>query len=48
MKEYLRELLARETTDLNRRRNLVREYLQARMLQLLVDLGAFREWAFVG
>jgi len=48
MKDYLRELLARETPDLNRRRNVVREYLQARMLQLLGDQGAFREWAFLG
>jgi hypothetical protein len=48
MKEYIRELLAREAPDLNRRRNLVREYLQARMLQILVDQSAFREWAFLG
>jgi predicted nucleotidyltransferase component of viral defense system len=48
MKDYLRELLARETPDLNRRRNVVREYLQARMLQLLGDQGAYREWAFLG
>lgn len=48
MKEYLRELLAREASDLIRRRNVVREYLQARVLQLLGDQGAFREWAFVG
>lgn len=47
MKEYIRERLANET-DIIRRRNGVREYLQARFLQLLQEQGAFREWAFHG
>ncbi|MCX6879346.1 MAG: nucleotidyl transferase AbiEii/AbiGii toxin family protein [Verrucomicrobia bacterium] len=47
MKEYLRHLAAQAPNDLARR-CLVREYLQARVLESLQDAGAFLRWAFVG
>ena len=47
MKEYLRQLTAQVDGDLARGR-LVREYLQARVLESLQDEGAFLRWAFVG
>lgn len=47
MKEYLRELVRREANDLIRG-YIVREYLQARILESLQDSGAFLRWAFVG
>ncbi len=47
MKDYLRQLLKRQPNDLLRR-NLVREYLQARILQCLQESGAFLGWAFLG
>lgn len=47
MKEYLRELMARAPHDLARA-SLVREYLQARVLESLQDSGVFLRWAFVG
>ncbi len=47
MKEYLRELTAKAANDLARG-CLVREYLQARVLESLQDSGVFLRWAFVG
>ena len=47
MKEYLRQLAAQADNDLART-CLVREYLQARVLESLQDAGAFLRWAFVG
>jgi predicted nucleotidyltransferase component of viral defense system len=47
MKEHLRQLAARADTDLARG-CLVREYLQARVLESLQDGGVFLRWAFVG
>lgn len=47
MKEYLRQLAAQADNDLVRG-SLVREYLQARVLESLQDTGAFLRWAFVG
>lgn len=47
MKEYLLELIARckSNTEANL---LVREYLQARILEALQRAGAFESWAFLG
>ena len=47
MKEYLRQLAAQANNDLARG-CLVREYLQARVLESLQDEGAFLRRAFVG
>ena len=47
MIEYLRQQLA-GIEDNTRARCLVREYLQARLLEMLQDGGAFSSWAFVG
>jgi predicted nucleotidyltransferase component of viral defense system len=47
MKEHLRQLAAQAANDLARG-CLVREYLQARVLESLQDAGAFLRWAFVG
>ena len=47
MKEHLRQLLSQADNNLARRR-LVREYLQARILESLQDAGVFLRWAFVG
>ena len=47
MKEYLRQLVG-EATDDHARRSIVREYLQARILESLQDEGVFLRWAFVG
>lgn len=47
MKEYLRQLAAQADNDLARG-CLVREYLQARVLESLQDEGVFLRWAFVG
>lgn len=47
MKEYLRQLSAQAENDLSRG-CLVREYLQARVLESLQDTGVFLRWAFVG
>lgn len=47
MKEHLRQLAATAENDLART-CLVREYLQARILESLQDTGAFLRWAFVG
>lgn len=47
MKDFLQQLLAGVPAPLARR-NLVREYLQARILRSLQESGAFLHWAFVG
>ncbi|MBI5604321.1 MAG: nucleotidyl transferase AbiEii/AbiGii toxin family protein [Deltaproteobacteria bacterium] len=47
MKEYLRQLAEQADNDLVRG-GLVREYLQARVLESLQDSGAFLRWAFLG
>jgi predicted nucleotidyltransferase component of viral defense system len=47
VKEYLRQLAAQATSDLARR-CLVREYLQARVLESLQDARAFLRWALAG
>jgi predicted nucleotidyltransferase component of viral defense system len=47
VKEYLRQLTAQAPNDLARG-CLVREYLQARVLESLQDTGAFLRWAFLG
>ena len=47
MKEYLRQLTAQADNDLARG-CLVREYLQARVLESLQDEGVFLRWAFAG
>ena len=47
MKEYLRQQIASIDNN-NLARCIVREYLQARMLECLQDSGAFATWAFVG
>lgn len=47
MKDYIKERI-KDIDDNNRARCIVREYLQARILQILQDSGAFVNWAFVG
>ena len=47
MKAYLRQLTD-AWTDPGTRPLVVREYLQARILQALQDRGAFQRWAFLG
>ncbi len=47
MKEYLRQLMERADNPLARGR-LVREYLQARILESLQHEGLFLRWAFLG
>ena len=47
MKEYLRQLI-KEQPNMLLKRNVVREYLQARILQSLQDEGAFLSMAFLG
>lgn len=47
MKEYLRELVAQSKTTAEANL-LVREYLQARVLEALQRAGAFSTWAFLG
>jgi predicted nucleotidyltransferase component of viral defense system len=47
VKDHLRQLAAQADNDLARS-CLVREYLQARVLESLQDTGTFLRWAFVG
>ena len=47
MKDYLRQLAAEAANDLACG-GLVREYLQARVLESLQDTGVFLRWSFVG
>jgi predicted nucleotidyltransferase component of viral defense system len=47
MKEYIKQIIS-EAADSLQAKNLVREYLQARILQFLQERGVFREWIFHG
>jgi predicted nucleotidyltransferase component of viral defense system len=47
MKDHLRELVA-QTTTTGEAGLIVREYLQARVLEALQRAGAFSTWAFLG
>ncbi|MHC4873903.1 MAG: nucleotidyl transferase AbiEii/AbiGii toxin family protein [Planctomycetota bacterium] len=47
MKEYLKQLIEKQTDPLLQK-SIVREYLQARVLQTLQDNGVFLNWAFLG
>ena len=47
MKDYLKQLIS-ERQGILPERGVVREYLQARILQALQDSGAFLDWAFHG
>ena len=47
MKPVIQRLIA-DDDDVLRKRSIVREYLQARILQALQDSGAFSNWAFLG
>lgn len=47
MKEHLKTLI-QQGKDENTRRNMTREYLQARVLETLQDRGVYMRWAFVG
>jgi len=47
VKDYIKQLIER-TQDNNLARCMVREYLQARLLESLQENGAFVNWAFVG
>lgn len=47
MKEFLK-LQVNQKQDELQKRSVVREYLQARVLQSLQDAGAFQSWAFLG
>lgn len=47
MKDHLRQLASAAGNDVARK-CLVREYLQARILEALQDTGTFVRWAFVG
>lgn len=47
MKDYLREKISK-IADTNLARCIVREYLQARILESFQESGAFTSWAFVG
>jgi len=47
MKDYLRELVGRSKTTAEASL-MVREYLQARILESLQQAGAFQNWAFLG
>lgn len=47
MKDFLRRQVDQQANDLLKR-SVLREYLQARVLQALQDNGVFLNWAFVG
>ena len=47
MKDYLKQIIAERSSGLPER-GIVREYLQARILQILQEGGAFLDWAFHG
>jgi predicted nucleotidyltransferase component of viral defense system len=47
MNEYVQSLIA-DAPNNNYARNLVREYLQSRILEALQQQGAFSSWAFLG
>lgn len=47
MKEYIKQIIS-DAADSPQAKNLVREYLQARILQFLQERGVFRDWIFHG
>ena len=47
MKDFLKHQVGLKE-DILQKRSLVREYLQARILQILQDHGVFLNWAFLG
>ena len=47
MKEYLKQII-KQQPDILLKRSVVREYLQARILQSMQDSKAFLNMAFVG
>ena len=47
MKDYLKQQVA-SIQDANLARCIIREYLQARLLECFQENGAFSNWAFVG
>jgi len=47
MKEYVKQLIEK-ISDTNLARCVVREYLQARLLESLQNNGAFQNWSFMG
>jgi len=47
MKDFLRQQANQATNELLKR-SIVREYLQARTLQVIQESGAFMNWAFLG
>jgi predicted nucleotidyltransferase component of viral defense system len=47
MKDFLNQIVGRQPNDLVKR-SVVREYLQARILQSLQENGAFLNWVFLG
>src|SRR3972149_14639 len=47
MKDYIKQIVEK-IQDNNLARCIVREYLQARLLESLMENGAFETWAFVG
>ncbi len=47
MKDHLKQLVA-DRRSLFEKTGVVREYLHARILQTLQEMGAFENWAFVG
>jgi predicted nucleotidyltransferase component of viral defense system len=47
VKDYIKQIIEK-TKDNNLARCLVREYLQAKVLEILQNNGAFVNWAFVG
>ena len=47
MKEQIKQIIA-DTSDKLQAKSLVREYLQARILQFLQESGSFRSWIFHG
>jgi len=47
MKDYLKQLVAKEKNDLTKR-CMTREYLQVRILQALQESGSFLNWALLG
>jgi predicted nucleotidyltransferase component of viral defense system len=47
MKDHLKQLVSEKSSTLSKR-FVVREYLQARILQILQESGAFLNWALLG
>ena len=47
MKDFLKQQVRLKKDNLQKR-SIIREYLQARILQMLQDNGVFLNWAFLG